>query len=73
MLLDKINELETIVLGKEVSNPAFAWLKVKFDYLRVLATSQQSVQRTAYGRTVWAYCFGFISGLLACLLVIGSR
>jgi hypothetical protein len=35
-VLDKIDELETIMLGKEKDNPEFAWLKDKFDELRIL-------------------------------------
>jgi len=35
--------------------------------------AQQSVHLTAFGRTVWAFCAGFVSGLLACLAVIGGR
>lgn len=38
--------------------------------------AQQSMHLTSYGRTVWAFCAGFVFGLLACLaclVVIGGR
>lgn len=72
-MLDKINELETIMLGKEKGNPTFAWLKIKFDELRRLAAVQQSVQRTAL--RMWIVISVSINvGLLIVLAVeIGSR
>lgn len=33
-MLDKIDELETIMLGEEKDDPKYAWLKNKFDALR---------------------------------------
>lgn len=72
-MLEKIDELETIMLGKEVSNPAFAWLKEKFDDLRELAAFQQRVQRTALPvRVLNAICYGWTIGTILWLL-FGSR
>lgn len=35
--------------------------------------AQRTALPAADGRTVWAFCAGFVIGLLACLAVIGGR
>ena len=43
-MFDKVDELETIMLGEDKDDPKFAWLKKKFDALREDYPAQQYVQ-----------------------------
>jgi len=72
-MFDKVDELETIMLGKDVNDPKFAWLKEKFDALRNDYPAQQYVQRTALRAALAGVTFGSLASLIIHHFIFGCR
>ena len=70
---DKLDELETIMLGENWSDPKFAWLKKKFDSLRSNYPTQQYVQRTAFQALLIGVSLGSVLALIFHHLLFGYR
>jgi len=72
-MFDKVDELETIMLGEDKDNPKFAWLKVKFDALRSDYPAQKYVQRTILAAGTIGYILGYGVSLIVHHFLFGCR
>jgi len=72
-MFDKVDELETIMLGKDKDDPKFAWLKKKFDVLRNDYPAEQYVRRTALASAVAGCTFGSLAALIIHHFIFGCR
>jgi hypothetical protein len=72
-MFDKVDELETIMLGEYKDDPKFAWLKKKFDALRNDYPAQQYVQRTALAAAIAGATFGSFASLIIHHFLFGCR
>jgi hypothetical protein len=72
-MFDKVDELETIMLGEDKDDPKLAWLKKKFAALRNDYPAQQYVQRTALAAGVAGVLIGSSVSLIVHHLLFGCR
>lgn len=70
---NKIDELESIVLGPEANNPKHAWLKEKFDDLRNEYPAQLYVQKIIIRAALIGFGIGSSLAVLVQQVLIGCR